>query len=100
MGKKTKVKEDLVVIKNRTPFMLVLPALVVLIAIVIYPMFWSLYYSFHNYNPIVGAAKFIGGGNFKWLWTSPRWYNSLKNLAYYLLVGVFAEMVLSFNQGR
>jgi multiple sugar transport system permease protein len=97
MGKKTKVKEDLVVIKNRTPFMLVLPALVVLIAIVIYPMFWSLYYSFHNYNPIVGAAKFIGGGNFKWLWTSPRWYNSLKNLAYYLLVGVFAEMVLAIG---
>ncbi len=97
MGKKTKIKEDLVVIKNTTPFLLVMPALVTLIAIVIYPMFWSLFYSFHNYNPIVGAAKFVGGGNYQWLWTSPRWYNSLKNLAYYLLVGVGVQMVLAIG---
>jgi multiple sugar transport system permease protein len=96
-GRKKKAKEDLVVIKNSTPFLLVVPALGVLIAIVIYPMFWSLFYSFHNYNPIVGSAKFIGGDNFKWLWTSPRWYNSLKNLAYYLLVGVSAQMVLAIG---
>lgn len=97
MGKKTKIKEDLVVIKNTTPFLLVVPALATLLAIVIYPMFWSLFYSFHNYNPIVGAAKFIGGGNYQWLWTSPRWYNALKNLAYYLLVGVGVQMVLAIG---
>jgi len=92
MGKK---KDDLVVVKNSTPFLLVLPALVVLVSIVGYPMFWSLFYSLHNYNPIAGAAQFIGGGNYKWLWTLPRWYNSLRHLAYYLFVAVFAEMALA-----
>ena len=68
MAKKEKVpKEDLVIVSNRTPFFLVLPALITLIAIVAYPMFWSLYYSFHQYNPIVGAAKFVGFMNFKLL---------------------------------
>jgi len=93
MGKK--VKEDLVVVKNSTPFLLVLPALVVLVGLLGYPMFWSLFYSLFNYNPIVGRGQFIGGGNYVWLFTLPRFYNSVQNLAYYLLVGVFAEMVLA-----
>jgi multiple sugar transport system permease protein len=88
-------KEDLVIVKNRTPFFLVLPALITLVVIVIYPMIYSLFYSFHQYNPIVGGAQFIGFGNYKWLWTSPRWYNSLKNLAYYLGVGVLVQMVVA-----
>ena len=93
MGKK--VKEDLVVVKNSTPFLLVLPALAVLVSIVGYPMFWSLFYSLHEYNPIAGAARFVGFGNYKWLWTLPRWYNSLGNLAYFLLSAVAIEMVLA-----
>ena len=93
MGKK--VKEDLVVVKNRTPFLLVLPALAVLVGLLGYPMFWSLFYSFHNYNPISGTAQWIGGGNYAWLFTLPRFYNSLQNLAYYLLVGVVGEMILA-----
>lgn len=93
--KKEGTKEDLVIIKNRTPFLLVAPALFALVAIVIYPMFWSLYYSFHQYNPIVGAAKWIGGGNYVWLFTSERFGHALRNLAYYLLVGVTTEMILA-----
>ncbi len=96
MAKKEKPpKEDLVIVKNYTPFLLVLPALITLVAIVIYPMFWSLYYSLHQYNPIVGAAKWIGLANYKWLFTSGRFWHSVKNLVYYLAVGVGAEMVLA-----
>ncbi len=96
MAKKQKPpKEELVIIKNTTPFLLVAPALFVLVAIVIYPMFWSLFYSLHQYNPIVGAAKFIGAGNYKWLFTSTRFWQSVRNLAYYLLVGVSTQMVLA-----
>lgn len=96
MAKKEKPpKEDLVVVKNTTPFLLVLPALLVLVSIVIYPMFWSLYYSLHQYNPIVGHAKWVGLSNYKWLFTSLRFWKSVKNLALYLAVGVGAEMVLA-----
>ncbi len=96
MAKKEKPpKEDLVIVKNYTPFLLVLPALITLVAIVIYPMFWSLYYSLHQYNPIVGAAKWIGLANYKWLFTSSRFWHSVKNLVYYLIVGVGAEMILA-----
>ena len=90
-----KVKEDLVVVKNSTPFLLVLPTLVVLASIVIYPMFWSLYYSLHQYNPIVGAAKWVGLANYKWIFTSARFWRSVKHLAYYLIVGVGIEMILA-----
>ncbi|RLF31004.1 MAG: hypothetical protein DRN07_07915 [Thermoplasmata archaeon] len=96
MGKKEKPpKEDLVVVKNSTPFLLVLPALITLVAIVIYPMFWSLYYSLHQYNPIVGAAKWIGLANYKWLFTSTRFWKSVLHLVYYLGVAVGAEMILA-----
>jgi len=95
MAKQKPPKEDLVIVKNHTPFMLVLPALVVLISIVGYPLFWSLYYSLHQYNPIAGAAKFIGVGNYKWLFTLPRFWKSVKNLAYYLLVGVSIQMIMA-----
>ena len=95
MAKHKPPKEDLVIVKNHTPFMLVLPALVVLISIVGYPLFWSLYYSLHQYNPIAGAAKFIGVGNYKWLFTLPRFWKSVKNLAYYLLVGVSIQMIMA-----
>jgi multiple sugar transport system permease protein len=90
-----KVKEDLVVVSNRTPFLLVLPALAVLVGLLGYPMFWSLFYSLHNYNPVMGKGTFIGGDNYVWLFSTPRWYNSLKNLAYYLLVGVGVEMIFA-----
>jgi len=95
MAKHKPPKEDLVIVKNYTPFLLVLPALIVLVSIVGYPMFWSLYYSLHQYNPIAGAAKFIGAGNYKWLFTSPRFGKAVQNLAYYMLVGVSAQMILA-----
>lgn len=96
MAKKEKVpKEDLVIVSNRTPFFLVLPALITLIAIVAYPMFWSLYYSFHQYNPIVGAAKFVGFMNFKLLFGSARFGQSVRHLAYYLFIGVTVQTVFA-----
>lgn len=88
-------KEDLVIVSNKTPFLLVLPAFLTLVAVVIYPMFWSLYYSFHQYNPIVGAAKWAGWGNYEWLFTSERFWESIKNLAFYMSFGVLLEMVLA-----
>jgi multiple sugar transport system permease protein len=98
MAKKVKEpKEELTIFarNGRTPFLLVLPALVTLICVVAYPMFWSLYYSLHQYNPIAGAAKFVGGANFKALFTSARFGNSVIHLVYYLFVGVTAQMVLA-----
>ncbi len=96
MAKKVKPpKEDLVIVSNKTPFLLVLPAFFTLVAVVIYPMFWSLYYSFHQYNPIVGAAKWFGWGNYKWLFTSERFWESIKHLAFYMSFGVLLEMVLA-----
>jgi len=98
MAKKEKVpKEELIIFaRNRhTPFLLVVPALATLICIVAYPMFWSLYYSVHQYNPIAGAAKFVGVANFQALFTSARFGHAVVHLVYYLFVGVAVQMILA-----
>jgi multiple sugar transport system permease protein len=95
MAKNKLPKEDLVIISNRAPFLLVLPALVTMVCIVGYPMFWSLFYSLHIYNPLAGKAKFVGFSNYKWLFTLGRFGNSLKHLLYYLFVGVITQTVIA-----
>jgi ABC-type sugar transport system permease subunit len=49
----------------------------------------------HQFNPIVGSAKFVGIDNYKALFSSARFGNSVLNLIYYLFVGVAAQMILA-----
>ncbi len=75
---------------------MVLPSVVVILTLTIFPMIWSLYASFHNVNPVVGGLSFkwIGITNYVNVFISSRFWNNIKNLVYYTGVGVSVQTIL------
>jgi multiple sugar transport system permease protein len=77
------------------PRLLVLPAVAVVAASVIYPAGWSLWMSLHSWFPATGTeARWVGLENYGDVLSSNRFWHAMKNLAYYVVVGVGVEMVL------
>lgn len=79
-------------------YWLALPAIIVLLALVIIPMLWSLYVSFTDLSlTVLGDVEFIGLENYRDLVESSRFWNSVWNTAYYVGVGVTVQFVLGFS---
>jgi len=74
------------------------PAIVVLLALVIVPMVWSLYTSFTSLNLIAPGnhGAFVGLENYATVLTNHRFYNDLFNTAIYVGGGVFVQFVIGF----
>lgn len=69
------------------------PAIFVVFVVTIAPLLWSLYYSFHRWNPTIHPEpEFVGVENYLWVIESARWWESIMNFAYYGLVGTTLEV--------
>ncbi len=90
-------KGEDILVKRYVPFLLVLPAFIVLFSVTIFPTIWSLYMSFHQYNPIIGKPVPVGWKNFSYILHWDRFQNSVVHLFYYLLFGVGIEMILGIT---
>ncbi|GAB2963540.1 sugar ABC transporter permease [Amycolatopsis acidiphila] len=76
---------------TRFGLMLVAPVLVLLLAIVVYPVAYSLYLSFVRTNPITGRQTFVGLKNFQNVFTDPAfWHSTWLTLYYVVCVTVLA----------
>lgn len=75
-----------------------LPAILALLALVIFPMLWSLYVSFTDLNLTVAqqTVNFIGLENYTGLLGDDRFQNAVWNTAYYVGIGVFVQFVVGF----
>lgn len=75
-----------------------LPAILVLLALVIIPMVWSLYASFTNLNLSTPArtVQIIGLENYADLLTSDRFWSAVTNTAYYVGIGLTVQFVVGF----
>jgi multiple sugar transport system permease protein len=75
------------------------PAILSLLALVIFPMLWSLYVSFTDLNLVrtTGGTSWIWLENYLGLLTDGRFWNSVLNTAYYVGFGVVIEFVLGFG---
>jgi multiple sugar transport system permease protein len=75
-----------------------LPALLVLFALVIAPMVWSLVVSFTNLNLTIPnqRVQIIGFENYIGLLQNDRFWNALWNTAYYVGVGVAIQFGIGF----
>ena len=62
----------------------------------VYPTIASLYYSFTEYN-ILQPAEWVGLKNYIDLTQDPRFWNSLKNTAYYTVFSVPLNVFMSFS---
>ncbi|MFD0681785.1 MULTISPECIES: carbohydrate ABC transporter permease [unclassified Paenibacillus] len=73
-------------------FSFALPALVILVLFIYYPLFNSLYLSFTNWNMTKPVKKFVGFDNYTYLLTSDTFYNVLKITFTYTVFDVFLTL--------
>lgn len=83
---------------ERHGYLFVLPSLVHLLIFLVVPLLFSLYLSFHDWNgPSFQNAPFIGTENYQFMFGDERFWNALKNSAYYTLLAVPIGMVVSLG---
>jgi multiple sugar transport system permease protein len=70
---------------TRFGLMLVAPVALLLVAIVIYPVAYSLYLSLSHTNPFTGVRRFAGVGNYQQVFTDPDFWHSALLTAYYVV---------------
>lgn len=83
--------------QRRTAYMLLAPCVVVLLALAIFPLFYSGTLSFRVdplYNPDV--ARFVGWRNYEDLFDDSRFWNSIRLTVTWAVVVVSIQMVLGF----
>lgn len=76
-------------------YVFVLPAVVLFLIFIIYPMISSFVLSFQEWN-MIGQKTFVGLDNFRSLFIDLRFINSLKVTFIYVLVTVTLVMIISF----
>ncbi|PFA66780.1 lactose ABC transporter permease [Bacillus sp. AFS015802] len=76
-----------------TPFLFLIPGVIILGAFIFYPMLNAIWLSFTNYN-IVTDAEFIGLENYKGLFSDPLFWKVLGQTLLYLVIVVPALVIL------
>ena len=72
----------------------VIPALVLLSFVTIYPVFYVFYLSLQRRLLIFDISRFAGFGNYLFLLSDERFWNALKNTAYFTSLSVSLELLL------
>ncbi len=89
---------------NLTIFLFLLPALVLFLLFVIYPIFRSLYYSMYNWNGLGPAVNFVGLRNFKNILADKVFFMALRNglliVGFSLALQLPLSMALAVLVGR
>lgn len=86
---RTKGKKDL------SKYLFLIPTLLILIPIVVYPLFYSLAGSFRFFKHGI-PVKWIGSENYKVLFTDSLFYSSLRNTLIFVIFAVLFEFLLGF----
>jgi len=77
-----------------TPYLFLLPALIILSLTVFYPAFQAFSLSFTRYqNNLTDIPIWVGWANFQKLWTDPIFWKTIKNTLFYL-TGVVPILVI------
>src|SRR5258708_6650968 len=78
-------------------WMLIAPAVIVMIAVTAYPVGYAIYLSLERYNlALPQATKFIGFANYGAVLSSPYWWQALKVTAIITVFSVAITLVLGF----
>lgn len=82
--------------KKIEPFVYLFPAFLIFIVFVYYPFFKTIYLSFHLTNIVGKAVEFVGFDNYKELFESPEFMNSLLLTFKYVIFTVIPAIVGGF----
>lgn len=85
--------------KKVTPYFLIIPSLIVILLMLIYPLVRNVYLSFQTWNIISPSPiyKFIGFKNYLKLFNDNIFWSSLRITIYYVLLTVSIEFVGGFG---
>ena len=79
-------------------FVLIVPAVVLLLLLTVFPIIYILYFSFFEYSSNVDVPhQFVGLENFKRLLTDEAFHNALKNTIFFTVVAVSIEFALGLG---
>lgn len=81
--------------ERRQAYLLVAPAVVVLVGVALYPILAAVWLSLHRFILVFGERRFTGMDNFAFLLSDARFWAALGNTAYFTLVAVTVELLLA-----
>ena len=82
---------------NLTIFIFLLPALILFLLFIVYPIFTSVYYSMFDWNGLGPAVKFVGVDNFKNIMTDAIFMKALRNVVLIIGFSLFVQLPLSLG---
>src|SRR6266480_153401 len=84
--------------ETRFALLLLVPSVIVVFGIVIYPILRTLYTSFYDVNsPFPGAYPFVGLDNYTSALGNPDFWSAVKRTAYFTVVSTGLELVLGLG---
>lgn len=87
----------LVLKKNKVPFLLLLPSLIVFAGIMLYPLVYGIYLSFFKLTVLMEKPAFVGLSNFKTLFfDAPFFVAALRNTLIWSIAVVVSTTIVSF----
>jgi len=84
--------------RGRAPFLFLAPAIIVVFAVLIFPIVFSLFVSTYNWPLSEGAGvrHFVGFGNYIALTQDPEFWNSLKLQLGFIFIAIPIELLFGF----
>jgi len=79
------------------PYLLVLPSLLFILGLTLYPIGFTLFLSFHQWNGLSPTMKFIGFGNFGRLFSDPVFWVALKNNVLFSILVTFGTVIIGLG---
>lgn len=80
--------------RDISPYLFMLPAFIIYISVIVFPVFYSLYISFHSGTGI-GSMSFVGLKNYTQLASDPVFWMSLKHTVIWIVLTVCVTMTVS-----
>ncbi|MBE4746573.1 sugar ABC transporter permease [Corallococcus sp. ZKHCc1 1396] len=81
--------------ERRQAYLLVMPAVLVLAVVALYPVLAAIWLSLHRFILVFGERRFTGLANYVYLVGDARFWSALGNTAYFTAVAVTVELLLA-----
>jgi multiple sugar transport system permease protein len=81
--------------ERRQAYMLVAPAVAVLVGVALYPILAAIWLSLHRLILVFGERRWLGLENYGFMLGDARFWNALGNTGYFTLVAVSVELLLA-----
>ncbi|WP_223640865.1 carbohydrate ABC transporter permease [Corallococcus sp. EGB] len=81
--------------ERRQAYLLVAPAVLVLVVVALYPVLAAVWLSLHRFILVFGERRFTGLENYVYLMGDARFWSALGNTAYFTAVAVAVELLLA-----